>query len=61
MGISTSNAVEEKKYIRDRTESGDFYSGTKKLWEDYQKSVETDWILAEKLEAGFDPDFYYDP
>jgi len=51
----------EKKYIRGRTESGDWYVATAELWEAYRKSVETDWVFAEKLEEGINPDFYYDP
>lgn len=51
----------DKKYIRDRTESGDWYSATEELWEAYSNSVSTDWVLAEKLEEGENPDFFYDP
>lgn len=51
----------EKRYIRGRTESGDYYSATEELWEAYRKSVATDWKLAMKLEEGENPDFYYDP
>lgn len=50
-----------KKYIRNPTESGDFYSATPELWEAYYQSVSSDWVLAEYLEEGNDPDFYYDP
>ena len=51
----------EKKYIRDLTESGDWYEATAELWEAYRKSVSTDWVLAGKLEEGTNPDFYYAP
>lgn len=51
----------EKTYIRDLTDSGDFYSATAELWKAYWNSVNTDWELASQLESGSDPDFYYDP
>lgn len=51
----------EKQYIRDLTESGDYYSATAELWKAYRDSVNTDWELATQLEEGSNPDFYYDP
>jgi len=52
----------EKKYIRGLTYSGDWYSATAELWEKYRQAVEADnWDIAQPLEEGVDPDFYYDP
>lgn len=51
----------EKVYIRSLTHSGDYYSATQELWDEYWKSVHSDWELATKLEEGENSDFYYDP
>jgi hypothetical protein len=52
----------EKKYIRDLTESGDFYSATAELWKQYRDAVnKNDWDFAQGLEEGNNPDFFYDP
>jgi hypothetical protein len=54
--------VAEKKYIRDRTYSGDYYSATAELWKQYWQAVERDdWDFAEGLEECRNPDFFYDP
>jgi len=51
-----------KEYIRDMTESGDWYKATPELWETYRNAVnDDDWCLVENLEAGEYRDFFYDP
>jgi len=51
-----------KKFIRDMTESGDYYSATAEKWEEYRKA----WFDGDEdkvmfFEEGRDEDFYYDP
>ena len=49
-------------YIRDLTESGDYYAATKEKWQEYRDAVNngnSEKVLY--LEEGNDPDFYYDP
>lgn len=48
-------------YTRAQTESGDYYTATEYCWTLYWESVETDWVIAEKLEEGITKDFRYDP
>lgn len=52
----------EKQYRRQLTYSGDYYSATRELWEEYWVAVESDnWGEVERLETGQNPDFQYDP
>ena len=49
------------KYIRDLTESGDFYSATKEKWDEYRQAwASNDMKKVMFFEEGNDPDFYYD-
>lgn len=49
-------------YIRDLTESGDYYSGSKEAWQRYRDAWRTrDMALVYRMEEGAFEDFYYDP
>jgi hypothetical protein len=52
-----------KKFIRDLTESGDYYSATEEKWEEYWKAWRSPCDMQKVMyfEQGNDPDFYYDP
>lgn len=48
--------------IRDLTESGDFYLGTKERWAEYRQAIdEGNWELVENMETGEVDGFEYDP
>lgn len=48
--------------LRDLTESGDFYSGTRAAWEQYRAAVNAgDWNEAMRFETGEVEGFHYDP
>jgi hypothetical protein len=50
------------KYIRDLTESGDYYSATSEKWAAYHKAWnENDMATVMYFEEGNDDDFFYDP
>lgn len=50
-----------KKYIRDLTESGDYYSATTEKWKEYYEAWNNDDMdKVMYLEEGNDEDFYYD-
>lgn len=51
----------DKTVCRGRTESGDYYTATNYLWTLYWESVETDWVIATKMEEGEFKLFDYDP
>ena len=52
----------EKRYIRGRTESGDYYSATVECWQAYRAAVAVgDEETMLHFEEGNDDDFYYDP
>lgn len=52
----------EKKFIRDLTMSGDFYSATREKWDEYNEAINnSDYKKVMHLEEGNDPDFFYDP
>lgn len=54
--------MKKKKYIRALTESGDYYSATKELWDEYHKAVkEDDWLQVMYFEEGMNKNFFYDP
>lgn len=51
-----------KKVIRDLTESGDFYEGTKEAWDRYHQAwADDDMALVKAMETGEHDDFYYAP
>ena len=54
--------MSEKKFIRSLTESGDYYSATQEMWDQYRKAVrrgdEPEMLY---FEEGNSPDFFYDP
>lgn len=51
-----------KRYIREQTESGDYYSATQELWDQYNDAVDRGNDLEMLyLEEGNNPDFFYDP
>lgn len=51
-----------KKYVRNLTESGDFYSATKEKWKEYHNAWDDgDMDKVMYLETGQDTDFFYDP
>lgn len=55
-------AMKKKKYIRALTESGDYYSATKELWDEYHDAVHrNDWDHVLWMEEGWYKDFFYDP
>ena len=48
--------------IRAMTESGDYYSATKELWDAYHQAwKDNDMDLVMKFETGMIDDFRYDP
>lgn len=48
--------------MRFKTESGDWYVGTKERWAEYQQAVgEGDWDKVLEMEEGLYKDFYYSP
>lgn len=50
------------KYIRDLTESGDYYSATPEKWDEYHQAWnDNDIKRVMYFEEGNDDDFYYDP
>lgn len=54
--------MKKKKYIRALTESGDYYSATKELWDEYHDAVHrNDWDHVLWMEEGWYKDFFYDP
>lgn len=51
-----------KKFILGQTESGDYYSGTQVMWDQYYQAWEDgNMNLVERMETGEFEDFYYNP
>jgi hypothetical protein len=50
-----------KRFIRDLTESGDYYSATAEKWKEYRDAINSgDHDKVMFLEEGQDKDFFYD-